>query len=114
MLALGYMHLTGALVMADPSCGVGDQKKSCLGCLDSSWPLRPAGLPVLLPELRVTLHVSRPSACPTGSHGLPKDYGTAKRYLQEAVASGQAMSGGSPRQWSGLGDAYFYLGAGTA
>lgn len=46
-----------------------------------------------------------------GSHGLPRDYGTARRYLQEAVASGQAMGGGGARQWSGLGDAYFYLGA---
>lgn len=56
------------------------------------------GLPVL------------PALCSAGSHGLTKDYGTAKRYLQEAVASGQAMGGGGARQWSGLGDAYFYLG----
>lgn len=98
--------------LAAPSCVVDDQKSCCAACTPHGHcsPL----LYLFMPALCVTLCMSWPSACPAGSHGLPKDYGTAKRYLQEAVASGQAMSGGSPRQWSGLGDAYFYLGAGTA
>ena len=49
-----------------------------------------------------------PATRPPPTHPTP---GTqAMRYLKDAVASGQAMGGGG-RQWSGLGDAFFYLGA---
>ena len=117
MLALGYMHMTGA-------AGAGWTARAA-GCLLRTLLTLPHGrvwlhrLPRCDPckPLPSPRHSDPPPPpplaappCPTGSHGLAKDYGAARKYLQEAISSGQGMGGGGPRQWSGLGDAFFYLG----